>query len=273
MTDDGAFRVITAITTETVRSAIEAQKATGETASRFADLITGAILVRETMQPGQRVQGIVRGAGSAGTMIADSYPDGGTRGLVQLRGATEISLGEGAVLQMMRSMPNGSLHRGTVEIPPNNGISGALMQYFQTSEQVVSMAAVGTIIEDGQVKISGGYIVQLLPEVEEGPLAIMAERLRDFESMIPMFTQGIDSPDTIVDEILFRMPFTRLEAKELEFKCRCSEVTLVTSLATLPQKDITELIEGGEVLDIACDFCGKHYDLGPELLRGMLDKS
>ncbi|MBK8170638.1 MAG: Hsp33 family molecular chaperone HslO [Sandaracinaceae bacterium] len=274
MTDDGAFRVIAAITTQTVRDAIDAQKPpTASLRERFADLLTGAILVRETMAPGLRVQGFARGADGRGLMVADSYPDGGTRGLVQLQGGTDISFAPGAVLQMMRTLPNGAIHRGTVEIPDGNSISGALMQYFQTSEQVVSMAAVGTWIENEEVKISGGYIVQLLPEVEDGPLAVMAERLKDFESMMPMFNQGITTPDAMLFELLYGMPYTRLEESNLEFKCRCSELTLLTSLATLPPSDIHELIEGGEVLQIACDFCGKNYDLGPELLRGMLDKS
>ena len=57
MTDDGAFRVITASTTRTVRGAAEAQGVRGGTARTFGDLITGSILFRETMAPELRVQG------------------------------------------------------------------------------------------------------------------------------------------------------------------------------------------------------------------------
>lgn len=273
MTDDGAFRVITANTTHTVARAVAAQKLDGTLAARLSDLITGAILVRETMAPGLRVQSLARGVGNRGTIIADSHPDGGSRGLVQLNGATDIAFGEGALLQVMRTLPNGTIHRGTVEIPSANGISGALMQYMQTSEQVVSMVAVGTVVEAGEVKLAGGYIVQLLPEVDDGPLAVMTERLRDFETMEPLFNQGVHSPDAMLEELLYRMPYTVLEEKPLEFKCRCSELTLLSSLATLPASDIEELMKDGEVLDVGCDFCGTRYPLGPELLRGLLQKS
>src|SRR5688500_245017 len=51
ITDDGAFRVITARTTDTVRGAVDVQGATGSTARAFGELLTGAILYRETMAP------------------------------------------------------------------------------------------------------------------------------------------------------------------------------------------------------------------------------
>src|SRR5690349_4952069 len=110
ITDDGAFRVIAAMTTETVRGAAAIQEV-GRTAARlFGDLLTGTILVRETMAPSLRVQGIAKGAGGRGTLLADSHPDGSARGLVQLGagGGTEpFTLGSGSLLQLMRTLPNG----------------------------------------------------------------------------------------------------------------------------------------------------------------------
>src|SRR5689334_18533913 len=76
ITDDGAFRVITAVTTHTVRGAAEAQGVVGQTARYFGDLLTGAVLYRETMAPDYRVQGIVKGAGGKGSLVADSHPSG-----------------------------------------------------------------------------------------------------------------------------------------------------------------------------------------------------
>src|SRR5262245_13427729 len=110
ITDDGAFRVITVRSSETVRAAIAAQDASGGTARLFADLVTGTVLVRETMAPKLRVQGILKGAGGRGSLVADSRPGGATRGLVQLQKAPDFHLGAGARLQMMRTLPNGSLH-------------------------------------------------------------------------------------------------------------------------------------------------------------------
>ena len=47
ITEDGAFRVIAARTTETVRGAVAAQRAEGTAARHFGELITGAVLFRD----------------------------------------------------------------------------------------------------------------------------------------------------------------------------------------------------------------------------------
>ncbi|HET9959748.1 MAG TPA: Hsp33 family molecular chaperone HslO, partial [Polyangiaceae bacterium] len=176
ITDDGAFRVITARTTRTVRGAVRAQSVGGSLARTFGDLLTGAILFRETMAPELRVQGILRGAAGLGSIVADSHPSGKTRGLVQVEGSRELEIETGAVIQMMRTLPSGRINQGVVEVPPDGGVSQALMAYMQTSEQVVSMLAVSTLLEEGEVVAAGGYMVQLLPEVGRGPLMVMTER-------------------------------------------------------------------------------------------------
>src|SRR5262245_32730825 len=103
MTNDGGFRVITAKTTQTVRDAVRAQRASGETARAFGELLTGAVLYRETMAPHLRVQAILDGAGGRGQIVADSMPEGGSRGLVRLpKGVDRIATRGGAFLQMMR---------------------------------------------------------------------------------------------------------------------------------------------------------------------------
>src|SRR4051812_39339917 len=85
ITDDGAFRVIIASTTHTVREVIAKQRARGTTAEHLGDMVTGAVLVRETMAPDLRLQCILKGANASGSLVADTHPTGATRGLVQLR--------------------------------------------------------------------------------------------------------------------------------------------------------------------------------------------
>lgn len=146
------------------------------------------------------------------------------------------------------------------------------MAYMQDSEQVVSTLAVATVLEDGRVTAAGGYIVQLLPEVERGPLMVMTERLADFESLEEVLKSGA-SPDALLEELLYAMPFTRLEASTLSFACHCSQVRVVSTLSTLPRGDIEDLIRGGEVLEIRCDYCGKEYRVPPAQLRSLLTTS
>ena len=272
MTDDGAFRVITARTTQTVRGVTAAQSATGKNARAFGDLITGAILYRETMAPDLRVQGLLRGSHGTGSLVADSHPSGSTRGLVRVEAGREIEVGAGAVIQMMRTMPGGTVNQGIVEVP-EGGISQAIMEYMQTSEQVVSMISLATVLSESGVQAAGGYIVQLLPEVGRGPLMVMTERLRDFESIDARISAEDFSPEHLLDELLDGMPFTRLDDSRVGFDCWCDEVRVVSALSTLGRNDIEYLLEDGEVLEIDCAYCKREYRIAPARLQGLLEQS
>lgn len=273
ITDDGAFRVIAADTTATVRGALEAQSPEGLDLIRtFADLLTGAVLVRESMAPDNRLQAILQGDDPRARMVADTHPDGATRGLIQLPPNTKsMPLGERGVLQVARTLHNGQLHQGVIQVPQGTPtISSAYMAYMQESEQVVTVMAVGCHVAAGEVVAAGGYMVQLLPEVEEGPLMVMTERLKNFEDIVPLLARGAASPEALLSETLYGMPYTKVGDRTVHFGCRCSPERLAGSLASLPRSDIESLMEGGKTLEIQCDYCRKNYEFTLEQLRSLL---
>ena len=173
MSNDGAFRVIAARTTDTVRGVIAAQNLSGALAHDMADLLTTAVLYRETMAPSLRVQCIVGFEDEAGQLVADSHPDGWTRGLLQAgTGDARPDIRKTrATLQMMRTLPNSDLHRGVVEVPESGNLSEAFMRYMQLSEQIVSMISLGSAV-DGENPTAGGFVVQLLPEAADAEAAM-----------------------------------------------------------------------------------------------------
>lgn len=276
ITDDGAFRVIVARTTDTVQQVLLAQSAQGSTGRHLGDLVTGSVLFRETMAPNLRVQGILKGSGGSGSLVADSHPSGKTRGLVQLAGgANEIAIGRGAIMQMMRTLPNGKINQGFVEVPDSGdrSISRALMEYMQASEQVVSMLAMGTLLDADRVSAAGGYLVQLLPEVGRGPLMVMTERLKDFENIDALLGADNFTPEVLLEELLYGMAYTRLEESSIGFECWCNELRVVSAIATLPRTDIEHLLSSGEVLEIACEYCKREFRIPPTRLQGLLNES
>lgn len=274
ITNDGAFRVVVAKTTSTVRGVFEAQRAAGPAARPFGDLLTGSVLFRETMAPNLRVQGVLKGVGGRGSLVADSHPSGMTRGLIQLpEGQAAVNTGSGALLQLMRTLPGGRINQGVVEMPPGGDVSQALMAYMQTSEQVVSMVAVGTLLDDDGITAAGGYLVQLLPEVGRGPLMIMTERLRDFERIDAQLRDAAFSPEWLLEQLLYGMEYTRLDESPIGFDCWCDELRLLSVLATLDRSEVEELVSHGETLEITCDYCNEEYRIAPAKLRGLLGAS
>lgn len=272
LTDDGAFRVVVACTTETTQAALTAQSCFDATGQLLGELITGAVLVRETMAPSHRVQALLRGQDARGRLIADAHPDGGSRGLATRGGGlAQIDPSHGT-LEVLRTLYNGELHRGVVRIPENGSISQGLMAYMASSEQVASMVAVSCQLENGRVRAAGGYMVQLLPEVGTAPLAIMTERLRDFENIDSLIVQLDAAPAPLLDELLYGMPFTKTSHSPLSFECQCSAVRVMTALASLARSDLEDLLRE-PVIEMSCDYCGRSYAVSPEQLKGMLAQS
>jgi len=273
LTDDGSFRVMVARTTRSVRAIAQAQGAREGTAQNLGNLLTATVLFRETMSPGLRVQGILRCADRRGTLVADSAPEGRTRGLVQGGKDGPILATEGATLQMMRTLHNGSINQGLVRVPAGGGMTEAMMAYMRESEQVDTMLAVATSIgEDGTVLEAGGYMVQLLPEVGRAPLAIMAARLEDFRTIDHLLGPDF-SAEVLLSELLYGMPYTRLEQSPVEFSCWCSTERLLAAIATLKPSEIRDLLEDGSPVQSTCDYCGKEYAIQTSQLSGLLEKN
>lgn len=268
ITKDGAFRVITARTTGSARGVTEAQRTSGNTTKVLAELLTGTILMREAMAPDLRVQGLLQ-LGN-GRIVADAYPGGATRALVQGQGPIDATRG---VLQMMRSLHNGSVQQGIVEVSGGD-MSTALMEYMQSSEQVASFVSVATIIDDdGVVVAAGGYLVQLLPEVGRAPLMVMTERLADFAPLATLLATGKGDPEDLMTELLYAMPYEIVGRSAVRYECPCDDTRVAASLASLPKQDIREILADGKVLEIQCDYCRREYRFAPEKLRGLLAQS
>lgn len=268
MTDDGAFRLIAARVTDTVRGVVAAQKLSGEAARQLGELVAAAVLYRETMAPSQRVQIALQGADGSGHLLADSNPEGWSRGLSHRTDGNLVKL-ELGMLQMIRSLPRGDLHRGVVQMPESGDISEGVMSYMQSSEQIATMVSVDVALDDaGQVVAAGGYLVQILPEYKEreGALAVMTLRLEDFLDIEDRLRQHDASPDYLVEEIFYGMDYTLLGDSPLRFGCNCSKERVMASLRTLTAEDLLGLIEEGNELDMSCDHCGTPYIVSiPEL--------
>ena len=274
ITDDDHFRVIVASTTQLVRRAVSLQQATGETARHFADLLTGTVLIRETMSPGHRLQSVLKAGKDQGSLVADAHPDGLTRGLLQIPAdARPFDTKQGSMLQVMRSMATGKIHRSMVRPPAGCDVSQALMTYLQESEQVVSVIAVGTDWKEGEIAQSGGNVVQLLPETASGPLMVMTERLESLPSIGRLLSQLDGSTTRLLDELLFQMPHAQLDDSPIHFGCKCSQEAVVASLATLGRADIAELVREQEIIELTCDYCRTAYPVGRAQLLGLLETS
>lgn len=277
ITLDGAFRVMAVRTTDLVREAVKVQEVSGEDARTFGELLTGAVLVRETMAPGHRLQAVLS-RGGLGQMLADAHPEADesgalTRGLVN-RVAQDVLhvgfLGEGAILKVIRSLPRGQIHQSIVEARAGR-MSEALMTYMQESEQVLATLVVTTVMDGDRVVAAGGFVVQVLPEIHDGALAVMTERLAiDFADIDRFLVECDADPRRLKDELLYGMDHEELFDGAVRGGCDCSEARVLSAIATLGREEITSIVSQGEVISLTCEYCRKPWVLGAQQLKNLL---
>jgi molecular chaperone Hsp33 len=288
MTIDGAFRVIAVIATDTANAACAAQGLSTEPAARLAELITCAVIVRETTQPSRRVQ-LVRRDRHGGVMVADSLPDGSSRGIInpgRREAKNEIDAenegrpdgeAEGEhLLQVNYTLPNGLLHQGVVAVAANADIGTALMQYMHTSEQTVAMVAVSAVgsrsaaAGDGSRQLAqvGGYLIQVLPEATREGLAILTEKLGRLPPIDALVSEAGDDPRGIIQRVLEGFPFAELADSQVVFGCTCSEARVIMGILSLGSDEVAEM-EAGVPLEVRCDACGTRYMIEPSSIRAM----
>ncbi|MBE7451047.1 MAG: Hsp33 family molecular chaperone HslO [Kofleriaceae bacterium] len=270
MTMDGAFRLIAAVTTETARGALASQATGDELGLRLAELLTAAVLVRETTQPTRRVQMVWRDRRGR-SLVADSLPDGLNRGLVNPGDSAPVAADGEHLLQVNYTLTNGALHQGLVAVADGDDMATALMRYMKQSEQIVSMIAVAALPGPGGVRAVGGYVVQLLPEATREVITAMTDHLGNLEPMAILLEGRGRTAAELARTVFAGFEHAELATSSLRFGCTCSEVRVMTSILTLAPDEVESML-GGDPLEVRCDACGTQYRITPEALRAFRDQ-
>ena len=196
-------------------------------------------------------------------MIADTHPDGSTRGLIQLPAdVKEMPLGPSGLLQVARTLHNGSLHQGVVQVPRlEQRLRARFMAYMQESEQIVTVIAVGCHLVERRGRRRGRLHGAAPPRGRRGPAHGHDRAPEGLRGHRPAPRARARDPRRRSSPRRSTACRTRRSANAtVRFGCRCSPERLAQSLASLPRADIESLMEGGKPLEIECDYCRKHYE-------------
>ncbi|MDE6905708.1 MAG: Hsp33 family molecular chaperone HslO [Lachnospiraceae bacterium] len=146
-------------------------------------------------------------------------------------------------------------------------IGDDLTYYFATSEQTPSSVGLGVLMnKDNTVKAAGGFILQLMPGAKEEFIDEIEKNIGSLQSVTALIQNG-ETPEELMKAVLSDMEFEITDSLPVEFRCDCSKERILHSLATLPKKDLDELILGGEGIEVKCQFCSRAYQFDPEDLK------
>ena len=152
-------------------------------------------------------------------------------------------------------------------------IAEDLTYYFATSEQVPSSVGLGVLMEkDNTVKCAGGFIIQMMPFAEEETIAKIEENLKNVTSVTAMLDKGY-TPEQILEEVLGNTGVEITDTIPAQFYCNCSKERVEQAVASIGRKDLVELIEEGEDIEVKCHFCNTAYKYTVEDLTNILKRS
>lgn len=152
-------------------------------------------------------------------------------------------------------------------------IAEDLTYYFATSEQVPSSVGLGVLMEkDNTVKQAGGFIVQVMPFVDDAVVDKLEANIAKIDSVTSMLDQGY-TPEQILETVLEGMDVEYTDTMSTEFSCNCSKERVEKALISIGRKDIQEMIDDGKEIEMHCHFCNTSYQFSVEELKEVLKKS
>ena len=154
-------------------------------------------------------------------------------------------------------------------------IAEDITAYYAISEQIPTVCALGVLVDrDHSVKAAGGYIIQLVPPVNEAAIDFIEKNIKNMQSVTTLLSEG-----KTAEEIAL-MGLEGLQGEILDswgcgYKCRCSRERTERMLISLGKKELAQLAEESEETgcktEICCQFCGKKYYFSKEDLTGLAE--
>ena len=149
-------------------------------------------------------------------------------------------------------------------------IAEDLTYYFATSEQVPSAVGLGVLVNpDRSVRQAGGFIIQLMPFVGEEVIGALEKNLAAFSTVTTVLDGG-KTPEEMLQQLLAGLDPVITEKVPCRYECSCSRERMERAIISIGKKDIEEMINDGEAIEVNCQFCGNSYHFSVEELKEML---
>ena len=228
----------------------------------LTELLSATALLQSRTLFAERLQLLLKGSGRAKAVVADCWPDGTIRGVLDL-GDPEAQdwIAAPGVLDVMRSNAAGQPYIGHLPLVAG-GIQVQVEHYLQQSEQIQASL---TLWCDPGTGEAGGLLVEPLPDCPPDRLARLIQSIEGLE-VVPLWERTADFLASWVSQGEGTLD---LAAADLFYRCRCTRKVLLETLRRFPEGQKTDLLNGPGPLEVRCDYCGTLYPITREdLLRG-----
>ncbi|MBQ5966305.1 MAG: Hsp33 family molecular chaperone HslO [Clostridiales bacterium] len=278
----GKVRALAIRSTNLVKEALRIHKTSPVATAALGRFLTGTLFLADTLKgDGDSLTVNIRSDGPLQGMTAVADSHGNVRGYC-LEPVVETTYHRPGKLNVGAAVGNGKLtvvkdfglkepYVGQVEL-----VSGEIAEdftyYLASSEQTPSIVSLGVGIDATGVTCAGGFMVQLLPGADEETISYLENRVSGgFPDVTFLLTEGMN-PEKILDMFLGDKDICFLAGRKVAYKCNCSRDRMERNLMAIGKKDLTELSQDPNGIDLECHFCDQKYHFSQEDVLGMLDE-
>ena len=206
----------------------------------------------------------INGGGAIGTILCVANCNGQVKGFcgdkqIYLKYndsnklAVGLAVGNQGYLKVTKNLKLKQQYTSQVELQTGE-IGDDFAYYFSTSEQRPTIVSVGVLVDtDYSVKSAGAMIIELLPNHTEEDIVYLENlKLQPISSVLDKNDDLYSYINSLFNDVKI------LEEKSITYHCDCSKERFMSSILTLPKKEIEELALDDKI-EIKCEFCEKEY--------------
>ncbi|MEK4762647.1 Hsp33 family molecular chaperone HslO [Viridibacillus sp. FSL E2-0187] len=277
---NNSVRAFAVSTTETVGEAQRRHDTWPTTSAALGRTMTASVMMGAMLKGEDKITVKVEGNGPIGSMIVDANAKGEVRGYVtnphvefdlNPQGKLDVrrAVGTEGALTVVKDLGLRDFFSGQVPI-----VSGEIAEdftyYFATSEQVPSSVGLGVLVNtDDSILAAGGFIIQLLPGVDDETITQIENQLSKIEPVSKMIQKGL-TPEEILKAVLGEDNVQMLDTLPVKFECNCSKERFGAAIISLGEKEIRDMIEEDGKAEAHCHFCQEKYQYSKEELEGFI---
>lgn len=276
------IRAFAAVTTELTEEARQRHGTSPVATAALGRIMTGAVMMGSMMKnPTDMLTIQIKCSGPIGGLTVTADSQGSVKGYVYepevmlpaKNGKLDVggALGQG-VMTVIKDMGLKEPYSGQT-ILQTGEIAEDLTYYFATSEQVPSSVGLGVLMEkDNTVRCAGGFIVQVMPFIEDDVLNRLEQNIQNIRSVTSMLDNG-HMPEEMLSQVLEGLDLEITDTMPAKFSCNCSKERIEKAIISVGKKEIQSMIDDGKEIEVKCHFCNTAYTYSVEELKELLKKS
>ena len=276
------IRAFAASTTDMVETARKAHNTSPVATAALGRLLTGGVMMGSMMKNDSDMLTLqIKGSGAIGGITVTADSKGNAKGYVNnpdvmlppKNGKLDVggSIGAG-FLTVIKDMGLKEPYSGQTVLQTAE-IAEDLTYYFATSEQVPSSVGLGVLMEkDNTVRCAGGFIVQVMPFIDEAVLSKLEENINKIQSVTSMLDNG-HTPEEMLSQVLEGLDMQIVDTMPAQFYCNCSKERIEKAIISIGKKDIQSMIDDGEDIEVKCHFCNTAYKYSVDELKELINKA